>query len=124
EWVFAPIFFVSLGILVNLREVSAEAWVFAIVLTGVAFATKVVGCGIPARLLGLSRKDSMAIGIGMSPRMEVAMIIALYGLTVGIITNEIYAVIVLMGLLTALFTPSLLKRAMKGTPKPPEVCPK
>ena len=124
EWVFAPIFFVSLGILVNLKEVSAEAWVFAIVLTGVAFATKIVGCGIPARLLGLSRKDSMAIGIGMSPRMEVAMIIALYGLTVGIITNEIYAVIVLMGLLTALFTPTLLKRAMKGTPKPPEVCPR
>lgn len=123
EWVFAPIFFVSLGILVNLKQVSAEAWVFAIVLTGVAFATKIAGCGIPARLLGLSKKDAVAIGIGMSPRMEVAMIIALYGLTVGVITMEIYSVIVIMGLLTALFTPSLLKRAMKGTPKPAEVCP-
>ena len=124
EWVFAPIFFLSLGILVDLNQVSAEAWVFAIVLTGVAFATKVVGCGVPARLLGLSKKDAVAIGIGMSPRMEVAMIIALYGLTVGIITREIYAVIVLMGLLTALFTPALLKRAMAGTPKPVEACPK
>jgi len=124
EWVFAPIFFLSLGILVDLNQVSAEAWVFAIVLTGVAFATKVVGCGIPARLLGMSKKDSVAIGIGMSPRMEVAMIIALYGLTVGIITREIYAVIVLMGLLTAVFTPTLLKRTMVGTPKPGEVCPK
>ena len=52
EWVFAPIFFLSLGILVDLNQVSAEAWVFAIVLTGVAFVTKIVGCGIPARLPG------------------------------------------------------------------------
>jgi Na+:H+ antiporter len=122
EWVFAPIFFVSLGILVNLGGISGKAWVFAIVLTGVAFAAKVVGCGVPARLLGLSKKDSMAIGIGMAPRMEVAMVIALYGLTVGIITAEVYAVIVLMALLTTLFTPSMLKRVMRGTPKSPEEC--
>lgn len=124
EWVFAPIFFVSLGILVNLKEISAEAWVFATVLAVVAIGAKVVGCGVPARLLGLSKKDSMAIGIGMSPRMEVAMIIALYGLTVGIITGEVYAVIVLMGLLTTLFAPSLLRRTMKDTAKMPESCPK
>ncbi|MGQ9586981.1 MAG: cation:proton antiporter [Thermoplasmata archaeon] len=122
EWVFAPIFFLSLGILVDLEVVSANAWLFAIVLTAVAFATKVVGCGIPARLLGMSRRDSISIGVGMSPRMEVAMIIALYGLTVGVISSEIYTVIVLMGLLTALFTPSILKRTMKYIPPAAEVC--
>jgi Kef-type K+ transport system membrane component KefB len=124
EWVFAPIFFLSLGILVNLHEVSAAAWIFALVLTAVAFATKIVGCGVPAMLLGLGRRDAVTIGIGMSPRMEIAMIIALYGLTVGIVTREIYSVIVLMGLLTALFTPSLLRRTMKNMSKSPESCPK
>jgi Kef-type K+ transport system membrane component KefB len=117
EWVFAPIFFVSLGILVDLEQISMTAWVFAAVLTAVAFATKVIGCGVPARLLGLSRREAMFIGVGMSPRMEVAMIIALYGLTVGIVSMELYSVIVLMGLLTALFTPSLLRRIMKDAPR-------
>jgi Kef-type K+ transport system membrane component KefB len=113
EWVFAPIFFVSLGVLVDLRNMSVAIWVFALVLTLVAIASKVLGCGIPAKLLGLSSRDSLSIGIGMSPRMEVAMIIALYGLTVGIISNDVYSVIVLMGLLTALVTPSILKRTMR-----------
>jgi Kef-type K+ transport system membrane component KefB len=113
EWVFAPIFFVSLGVLVDLRNMSVAIWVFAFVLTLVAIASKVLGCGIPAKLLGLSSKDSLSIGIGMSPRMEVAMIIALYGLTVGIISNDVYSVIVLMGLLTALVTPSILKKTMR-----------
>jgi Kef-type K+ transport system membrane component KefB len=116
EWVFAPIFFVSLGILVDLTEVSFTAWIFAGVLTVVAFAAKVVGCGLPARLLGMGKREALFIGVGMSPRMEVAMIIALYGLTVGIVTRELYSVIVLMGLLTALFTPSILRRIMKDAP--------
>jgi Kef-type K+ transport system membrane component KefB len=113
EWVFAPIFFLSLGIIVDLREMSVDAWVFAIVLTIVAFATKLVGCGVPARLLGLSGRDSISIGIGMSPRMEVAMIIGLYGLTIGVVSREIFSVIVTMGLLTSVFTPTVLRRTMK-----------
>jgi Kef-type K+ transport system membrane component KefB len=114
-WVFAPIFFLSLGILVNIR-LPLEIWVFALILTVVAFATKLAGCGLPARFLGFNNRESLAIGIGMSPRMEIAMVIALYGLTKGLITEDIYSVIVLMGLLTALFTPALLRRLMKGTP--------
>jgi Kef-type K+ transport system membrane component KefB len=64
----------------------------------------------------MGKREALFIGVGMSPRMEVAMIIALYGLTVGIVTRELYSVIVLMGLLTALFTPSILRRIMKDAP--------
>lgn len=116
EMVFAPIFFVSLGVLVDLREMSTTAWLFAAALTVVAVLSKVAGCGIPARLLGLSKQESISIGIGMSPRMEVAMIIGLYGLTIGMISKEIYTVITLMAVLTAMFTPLVLRRAMSGTP--------
>ncbi|OGS42738.1 MAG: hypothetical protein A3K67_05985 [Euryarchaeota archaeon RBG_16_62_10] len=122
EWVFAPIFFLSLGVLIDVGEVSSGAWLFALVLTGVAFATKIAGCGIPARLLGMSKGDSLSLGIGMSPRMEIAMVIALYGLSNKIITGEIYSVIVMMGLLTAVFTPSILRRTMRSVPKTPAVC--
>ncbi|HUW42943.1 MAG TPA: cation:proton antiporter [Thermoplasmata archaeon] len=114
-WVFAPIFFLSLGILVDIW-MSIPIWIFALILTAVAFATKVIGCGIPARFFGFSKKEALAVGVGMSPRMEVAMVIALYGLSKGIINTDIYGVIILMGLLTALFTPTILKRLLKGLP--------
>jgi len=116
EAVFAPIFFLSLGILVNIR-LPLEIWIFAFILTTGAMISKIIGCGIPAKLLGMSRAEAISIGIGMSPRLEVAMVIALYGLTAGIINDEVYSVIIIMGVLTAVFTPSILRRTMKGLPK-------
>lgn len=116
SWVFTPIFFIALGILVNIR-LPLEAWIFALALTLVAAVTKLAGCGIPARLMKMSNRESLSVGLGMIPRMEIAMMIALYALWKGVISQEIYSVIVLMGLLTALFTAPLLKRSMRGTPK-------
>jgi Kef-type K+ transport system membrane component KefB len=86
----------------------------------VAFATKVIGCGIPARFVGLNNRESLAVGVGMAPRMEIAMVIALYGLSKEIINVDIYGVIILMGLLTALFTPPFLKRLLKNVPRTEE----
>jgi Kef-type K+ transport system membrane component KefB len=120
-WVFAPIFFLSLGILVNIR-LPLEIWIFALILTLVAVVTKLVGCGIPARLLGLTNRESLAVGFGMIPRMEIAMVIALYALGNSIISQDVYSIIVLMGLLTALFTPPIMKRVMRGVPKTPDEC--
>jgi Kef-type K+ transport system membrane component KefB len=120
EWVFAPIFFLTLGILVDIRLMPPDAWIFAIILTIVALATKIIGCGIPARLLKIGGRESVAIGIGMAPRMEVAMIIGLYGLTMGIITRNLYSVIIMMGILTSIFTPSILRRMLKKTPRSQE----
>lgn len=122
EFVFAPIFFLSLGILVDLEQISFEIWVFAGVLTLVAFLTKLIGCGLPAMLMGIGKRESLTIGVGMSPRMEIAMIIALYGLTTNVISRDIYGVIVIMGILTAVFTPTMLRRITKELPKAEEVC--
>jgi len=116
EWVFAPIFFLSMGVMVSLA-LPDEMWIFTILIIGIAFLSKVIGCGIPARYVGMTKKESLAVGFGMTPRLEVAMIIALYGLTVNIITQDVYSVIVLMGVVTALFTPYFLKRYMEGIPK-------
>lgn len=58
---------------------------FLIALTIVAAITKVIGCGIPAKLWGLCIKDSLIVGFDMAPRGEVAMIVALIGLEAGII---------------------------------------
>ncbi len=107
--VFASIFFVSLGILVDLRAVTQEILIFLAALTLVAIVSKVIGCALPARFGGMSRKDSLIIGFGMSPRGEVAMIVALIGLNAGIIDQGVYVVLVLMSLLTTVITPIIYR---------------
>ena len=103
--IFASIFFVSLGIIADLHAVTPEILLFLAALTVIAIATKVVGCGIPARLGGLCTKDSLIVGFGMAPRGEVAMIVALLGLEAGIIGQGVYVALVLMSLLTTIITP-------------------
>ncbi len=103
--IFASIFFVSLGILADVKAVTPAILLFLVALTIVAIATKVIGCGLPARLMGLCRKDALIVGFGMAPRGEVAMIVALIGLEAGIIDQGVYIVLVLMSLLTTIITP-------------------
>lgn len=103
--IFASIFFVSLGILLDIHALNGEIVVFLVVVTIVAIVTKLIGCGIPARLMGMSAKDSLVIGFGMAPRGEVAMIVALIGLNSAIISQGIYGSLVLMSLITTLITP-------------------
>lgn len=112
EALFVPIFFVSLGVVVNLGEMWATIG-FGIALTIVAIATKIVGCGIPALLTGMSKMDSLAVGVGMVPRLEIALVIAYYGLSNEIIGQDVYSVVVFMGLVTAVFTPSLFKSILR-----------
>lgn len=125
--IFASIFFVSLGILADIKAVTPEIALFLIVLTLVAIITKVIGCGIPARLMGLGTKDSLIVGFGMVPRGEVAMIVALIGLESGVIGQGIYVALVLMSLLTTIATPIVYRnwffRAKKGVSGSPPVSP-
>jgi len=103
--IFASIFFVSLGIIADFHALTQEIIIFLVALTIIAIITKVIGCGIPAKLWGLCTKDSLIVGFGMSPRGEVAMIVALIGLEAGIIGQGVYVALVLMSLLTTLVTP-------------------
>ena len=107
--IFASIFFVSLGIIADLHALTYEIAVFMIVLTLIAILTKVLGCGIPAYLCGMSGRDALIVGFGMSPRGEVAMIVALIGLEEGIIDQSVYVTLVLMALLTTLITPLIYR---------------
>ena len=107
--IFASLFFISLGVLVDLHEVTWDLLWFLLLLTIVAILTKVIGCGIPAKLYGMNLKDSLIVGFGMSPRGEVAMIVALIGLNQDLIKQETYIVLILMSLLTTILTPLLLR---------------
>ncbi|MEK7238308.1 MAG: cation:proton antiporter [Nitrospirota bacterium] len=107
--IFGAIFFISLGILVNLKELTFNILPFFVILLFAAILTKVIGCGIASRLASYSKTESMVIGFGMSPRGEVAMIVALIGLTSNIINQDLYVSIVLMSLITTIITPIVIR---------------
>jgi Kef-type K+ transport system membrane component KefB len=114
--IFASIFFVSLGILVDFHSLSVHVLWFLLALSLVAILTKIVGCYIPAKLQGMTHKDSMIIGFGMSPRGEVAMIVALIGLDAGLIMQDIYISIILMSVFTTILTPLILRNWLYKAP--------
>jgi Kef-type K+ transport system membrane component KefB len=111
--IFASIFFVSLGILADFHMLTLQILWFLIALTIVAFLTKIIGCYLGARIGRLSHRTSLAVGMGMVPRGEVAMIVALIGLNLGVIQQDIYVSLILMSLLTTIFVPIVLRHFMK-----------
>ncbi|MBT8150044.1 MAG: cation:proton antiporter, partial [Gammaproteobacteria bacterium] len=111
---FAAIFFVSLGVLLDVSALDRHLLGFLAAITVFALLSKIIGCGLPARFLGYDNRESLAIGIGMAPRGEVSMVIALLGLNLGIIEQPLYVVIVLMSVLTTLVTPPALRALMSG----------
>ena len=107
--VFGAIFFVSLGILVDISAFTPDMMIFLLALTIVAIVSKLIGCGVPARLMGMSNLDALTVGVGMAPRGEIAMVVALLALNSGAIEQSAYIAIVLMSLLTAIFSPLVLR---------------
>lgn len=126
EWVFAPIFFLSLGIIADIRLLDSPVWlIFAFTLGGIAILSKVIGCAIPARIFGMNKEEAIAVGFGMAPRMEVVMIIAFYALTAPsgpFISNEVYSTIIIMALITVLVAPFMLRSILKGYPESEAFC--
>lgn len=110
---FSPIFFASIGIKTELAGLDGNLILFAIVLTLVAIVTKIIGCGIGARLTGFKTYDSVSIGLGMVSRGEVALIVAQKGSMAGLISGTMFPAVVLMVIVTTLVTPLLLKVGMK-----------
>ncbi|MCH3965943.1 MAG: cation:proton antiporter [Clostridium sp.] len=105
------VFFASVGIEANLKGLNLEVVLITIVMFVVALVGKVLGCGGAARLLKMSRGESLQIGTGMISRGEVAIITANIGLQKGIISGEIFVPTLIVVILTTIVTPVLLKMA-------------
>ncbi|MED5422300.1 MAG: cation:proton antiporter, partial [Pseudomonadota bacterium] len=74
--------------------------------------SKLIGCGFFAKISGLSNRDSLAVGVGMSPRGEVAMTIALLAFTSGVIEQPAFVGLIMMSLITTMVAPLLLKNVI------------
>jgi len=107
---FIPIFLVSIGIESDVR-VLAHAGTFALIYAFLAIIGKVIGCGFGAFVSKFSSLESLQIGVGMIPRMEVALIMANVGLNEGVFDNGTFSIPVTMVLITTIVTPFLLKWA-------------
>jgi Kef-type K+ transport system membrane component KefB len=106
---FVPIFFISIGINVNLRDVQSSAIFLMAVLTLVAIIGKIAGAGLGARLAKYSALESLQLGIGMVSRGEVGLILANLGLQNGLLNQDHFSAIIGMILITTLITPPLLR---------------
>lgn len=114
----APVFFASIGLKVELSSMSSNIIIFTIALLIVAILTKVIGCGLGAKVMGYSSREALQIGVGMISRGEVALIVANKGEALGLISDSLYAPIVVMVVITTIITPILLKIVFKKKKKP------
>lgn len=112
-YVFIPIFFVVMGMMVNVGA-TLHALGFGLLITLAAIVGKVVGCGLPALTVGFNPLGAYRIGIGMLPRGEVALIVAGIAIARGAIPQEMYGVAILMTMVTTLMAPIFLVPAFRN----------
>lgn len=107
---FIPVFLVVIGVNSDIR-IFRHAGKFAIVYSIIAIIGKIAGCGAGAMLSKFDLKESLRVGIGMIPRMEVALIMANIALSEGVFDRGVFSVSVAMVIVTTILTPPLLKWA-------------
>jgi len=108
---FIPIFFVNIGLSVNLRLLHWNAVWLILVVTLAAIAGKLFGAAAGARLGGFPGHEAFQLGAGMVARGEVTLIIVAIGSRAGLIDNNVLSAVVAAMLLCSLATPLLLRTA-------------
>jgi Kef-type K+ transport system membrane component KefB len=106
-----PIFFAGIGLEFNFYSISNIGLFLSIIF--VSYASKIIGGFTGGLFAGLKKNVSLTIGIGLNARGIMELVIANIAYQTGMINTEIFSMLVLMGLLTTLTTPMLLKRAFK-----------
>lgn len=109
----SPVFFASIGLKVELPKMSGMIIGFTVVLVIVAILTKILGCGLGAKMCGYENYQCVRIGVGMISRGEVALIVANKGNSIGLIGSDFLGPIIIMVVITTIITPILLKVVFK-----------
>ena len=110
--VLTPMFFVLIGAAVDVRSIP-HLIPLALLFILIAVASKTLGCGSTSLLAGFKGSQALIIGLSMIPRGEVGLILARRGVDVGLIDQNLYALIVFMVLGTTLAAPLLLRLLIK-----------
>jgi len=122
----APVFFASIGMRLDLSALF-QAPLFLTILVLLAFLTKLIGAGLPAYYFGFSKREAVAVGVGMSARGAVELVIADIALKAGVfshphppppIVTSLFSAIVIVAVVTTMVAPLALKLAIGDTKKP------
>jgi Kef-type K+ transport system membrane component KefB len=108
----APIFFAGIGL--EFKFDSIHNYLLLIAIIAVSFGSKIIGGFVGGRFAGINTKESMVLGIGLNARGIMELVIANIAYQAKLINSEIFSMLVIMGLVTTLSTPFLLKRAFKS----------
>lgn len=113
----APIFFAGIGLEFSISSINNYGLMFAVI--GISFFSKIFGGYFGARLAGMNHRESMTIGVGLNARGIIELVIANIALQKGVIDISMFSILVLMGVLTTISTPFLLKRAFEYSDQKP-----
>ena len=116
----SPIFFASVGLKVSLEYMDWNTAVLTLIITLVAIVTKIIGCGVSARICRYTTDESLRIGVGMVSRGEVALIVANKGIASGMMSQVFLAPVVLMVVVTTVITPVMLRAVYPKSKKASE----
>lgn len=115
----SPVFFASIGLKVVLPEMTKALIWFSLILAVAAVLSKVVGCGLGAKICGYKPYQCRRIGVGMISRGEVALIVASKGSAMGMLGSSFLGPVVIVVVITTIITPILLKIIFKKGPDMP-----
>ncbi len=110
---FVPIFFVNIGLSIDLNGFDYNSLLLIAVISLIAVLGKIFGCGVGARLGKFTWRESLQLGIGMVSRGEVGLIVAAIGLQSGYLSAPVFSAIVGMVLISTLITPPLLRASFR-----------
>lgn len=112
----APFFFFTMGSRLDLSVFSRSVVLLALAISALAVISKIIGCGLPLYREGW--RSVLQVGVGMTPRGEVALIVALIGLQMNMISQRAYALVIVMTAVTTLLPAPFLRMlfAPKGLP--------
>jgi Kef-type K+ transport system membrane component KefB len=113
--VFVPVFFISVGLSANIRQLTAGDLGLLVVMCLAVILSKLLGAGLAGRFGGMQSREALKVGCGMLPRGEVTLIVATVGITEGLIGVEVFSVAVGIVIVTVLLTPLLLRRVFTRT---------
>ena len=105
-------FFAGIGLEFNISSIQNYGLLIAIIL--VSYFSKIFGGFIGGKIIGLNNKTSLTLGLGLNARGIMELVIANIAYKAGLIDSEIFSMLVIMGVLTTLSTPIMLKRSFKS----------
>ncbi len=112
---FIPLFFVGIGLSMSFDYLGSSLGFIAL-MTVLACLSKLIGCGLGAKLTGFDRTSSLVIGAGMISRGEMGMITVQIGLQSGLLSKAAYSKFVLVIILATIIAPFALKATLKRLP--------